>query len=99
MLAARNAAAMPDMISLEDGTRRLTWRELQSWVDGVALELRTYGLVGWDRVSIWMSNRVEAVITFLCLFAGRLRMQSLPASHLHDRRYRGVAGAAVDQGR
>ncbi len=64
-LLARNAAAMPDAVALEDGRRRLTWRELQAWVDGVAMELRTYGLTKGDRVSIWMSNRVEVIATFL----------------------------------
>lgn len=34
-------------------------------VDGVAADLREYGLVAGDRVSIWMSNRVEAVVMFL----------------------------------
>jgi acyl-CoA synthetase len=43
----------------------LTWAELRHWVDGVAADLREYGLVGGDRVSIWMSNRVETVVMFL----------------------------------
>jgi acyl-CoA synthetase len=64
-LLARHAAATPDAIALEDGARRLTWVALRRWVDGVAIELRTYGLVGGDRVAIWMSNRVEAIVTFL----------------------------------
>ena len=64
-LLANHATARPDAIALVDGSRRLTWRELQSWVDGVALDLRTYGLSEGDRVSIWMSNKVEAIVTFL----------------------------------
>ena len=64
-LLARHASATPQAVALEDGSRRLNWLELQHWVDGVAVELRTYGLVGGDRVSIWMSNRVEAIVTFL----------------------------------
>ena len=64
-LLARHAAAKPQAIALEDGSRRLTWEELQHWVDGVALELQTYGLVGGDRVAIWMSNKVEAIVAFL----------------------------------
>ena len=64
-LLADHARARPDAFALRDGTRRLTWRALQSWVDGVAADLRGHGLAGGDRVSIWMSNKVEAVVTFL----------------------------------
>ncbi len=64
-LLVRNAEASPDSIALEDGHHRLTWRELKKWVDGTAMEFRTYGLAAGDRVSIWMSNRVEAIVTFL----------------------------------
>lgn len=64
-LAARHAQGRPDAIAVQDGRRALSWRELVRWVDGVAADLRTYGLVGGDRVSIWMSNRIEAIVTFL----------------------------------
>jgi acyl-CoA synthetase len=64
-LLARHAAERPDAIALQDGRRALSWRELRQMVDGVAADLREYGLVAGDRVSIWMSNRVEAVVMFL----------------------------------
>jgi acyl-CoA synthetase len=64
-LLARHAAVTPHAIALEDGERRLTWEALRHWVDGVAIELRTYGLVPGDRVAIWMSNRVEVIVAFL----------------------------------
>jgi acyl-CoA synthetase len=64
-LLLRHATIRPDEVALEDGSRRLTWRELRHWVDGMAADLRIYGLVPGDRVSIWMSNRAEAVVTFL----------------------------------
>ena len=64
-LLSRHALSRPDSIALRDGRRSLTWAELRNWVDGVAADLREYGLVGGDRVSIWMSNRVEAVVMFL----------------------------------
>jgi acyl-CoA synthetase len=64
-LLSRHALSRPDSIALRDGRRSLTWAELRHWVDGVAANLREYGLVGGDRVSIWMSNRVEAVVMFL----------------------------------
>jgi acyl-CoA synthetase len=64
-LLARHAAARPDAVALQDGRRRLTWRELQAWVDGAGADLRARGLTGGDRVSLWLSNRAEAVVMFL----------------------------------
>ena len=64
-LLANHAKVRPDATALRDGGRRLTWREVAAWVDGVAADLHRHGLVGGDRVSIWMSNKVEAIITFL----------------------------------
>ena len=64
-LAARHAQGRPDAIAVQDGRRALSWRELVRWVDGVAADLRAFGLVGGDRVSIWTSNRIEAIVTFL----------------------------------
>lgn len=64
-LLARHATDRPDALALQDGRRKLTWKELQGWVDGVAADLRASGLAGGDRVSIWMSNRVEAIVMFL----------------------------------
>jgi acyl-CoA synthetase len=64
-LLARHAAGRPDAIALQDGRRWLTWSELRQWVDGTAAELRAYGLAGGDRVAMWTSNRLEAIVTFL----------------------------------
>ena len=64
-LMTRQAAERPDSLALQDGRRALTWGELSRWVDGVAADLRGQGLAGGDRVSIWMSNRAEAVVMFL----------------------------------
>ena len=58
-LLSRYALSRPNSIALRDGRRSLTWAELRHWVDGVAADLREYGLVGGDRVSIWMSNRCD----------------------------------------
>jgi len=64
-LLARHAAERGSAIALQDGRRTLTWRQLADWVDGVAAEFAARGLSGGDRVSIWMSNRAEAIVTFL----------------------------------
>jgi acyl-CoA synthetase len=64
-LLSKHAEERPQAPALQDGRRTVSWSELQLWVDGVAASLREYGLVGGDRVSIWMSNRIEAVVMFL----------------------------------
>jgi acyl-CoA synthetase len=81
-LLAHHASATPDRIALEDGVRSLSWKALQNWVDGVALDLRTFGLVSGERVSIWMSNRAEAIVTFLaCAREGFACNPSLHRTH------------------
>ncbi|MGD9845630.1 MAG: class I adenylate-forming enzyme family protein [Variibacter sp.] len=64
-LLAKHAAATPDAFALRDGRHRLTWRELLAWVDGTAADLVSLGLAGGDRVSMWIGNRVEAVVMLL----------------------------------
>jgi acyl-CoA synthetase len=64
-LLSKHADERPQAAALQDGRRTVSWFELRRWVDGVATSLREFGLVGGDRVSIWMSNRVEAVVMFL----------------------------------
>lgn len=64
-LLTQHAEDRPDAVALQDGRRTLTWAALRGWVDGVAADLRAQGLAGGDRVSIWMSNRAEAVVMFL----------------------------------
>jgi acyl-CoA synthetase len=71
-LLVRHAEQRPDAIALQDGARSLSWAELRQWVDGVAADLAQYGLVGGDRVSIWMSNRAEAIVMFLACARGGL---------------------------
>jgi acyl-CoA synthetase len=64
-LLARHAADRPAAPALRDGHRTLAWSDLEAWVGGVAAGLRGKGLRGGDRVSIWMSNRAEAIVMFL----------------------------------
>ena len=61
----RHAAERPDAPALRDSERRLNWRELKNWVDAVADALHDSGVVKGQRVSLWMSNRVEAAVAFL----------------------------------
>jgi acyl-CoA synthetase len=81
-LLARHAARQPTAIALQDGRRTLSWAALIAWVDAVAADLAGRGLVGGDRVSIWMSNRVEVIVTFLaCARQGFACNPSLHRSH------------------
>ena len=64
-LLARHAAERPDAKALRDGRVILDWRGLKARVDAMADSLQSAGIVAGDRISIWMSNRAEAVVTFL----------------------------------
>src|SRR5690606_18760940 len=55
----------PDAYALRDSRRRITWARLLRWVDALAAELQRLGLKRGQRVSVWLPNRVEAVVGFL----------------------------------
>ncbi len=64
-LARGHADARPDAPALQDGWVTLTWAQLLARVEATAAAMRGLGLNAGDRVALWMSNRVEAVIAFL----------------------------------
>ena len=64
-LLTSHATERPDAVALQDARQALTWGELKRWTGGVAADLREYGLVRGDRVMMWLSNRIEAVVMFL----------------------------------
>lgn len=64
-LLEKHAQQSPGAPALRDGRMRLDWRSLKSRVDAMATDLRRQGIAAGDRVSLWMSNRAEAVIVFL----------------------------------
>src|ERR1035438_8011727 len=64
-LMAAHVAMRPDVVAARDGMRSVTWRELQLWIDAVAEDLAAQGLIAGDRVSLWMSNKLEALVIFL----------------------------------
>ena len=64
-LCRRHARERPSDYALRDSRRRLTWAQLQSWADALAADLHAAGLKRGDRVSVWLPNRVEAVVAFL----------------------------------
>src|SRR3974390_116890 len=62
---AAPVAARPDAQAARDGSRSVSWVKLQLWVDAVAEDLAAQGLTAGDRVSFWMSNKLEALVMFL----------------------------------
>ncbi|MDD9907599.1 MAG: class I adenylate-forming enzyme family protein [Rhodospirillaceae bacterium] len=84
-LVAGHADTRPDAFALRDSQRRLTWREVQDWTDAVAQSLHESGLRQGDRVAIWLTNRVEAVIVFLaCARNGYICNPSLHQSYTNE---------------
>lgn len=78
-LLARHAVDRPSAKAIQDGGRVLTWLELREWVDGVGAAFRSRGLAEGDCVSIWMSNRIESVVT--CLACSREGLVCNPSLH------------------
>ncbi len=64
-LLTKHAGARPDAVAARDGSRRLTWGQMLTWVDRMAAALVEAGVTGGDRVSIWSDNKLEAVAMFL----------------------------------
>jgi acyl-CoA synthetase (AMP-forming)/AMP-acid ligase II len=81
-LLAAHAEQTPTAIALRDRYRSIDWQSLKAWADGVATELRALGLVQGDRVCIWMSSRIEAVVMLLaCSREGYACNPSLHRTH------------------
>jgi acyl-CoA synthetase len=64
-LLAAQAALRPNALALRDGRHSLDWQSVKARVDAMAEDFVERGLTAGDRVSIWMSNRSEAIIAFL----------------------------------
>ncbi len=78
-LLAQQARRRPEALALVDGRRRLTWQALRDEVDGLAAAYAALGLSGGGRISLWMSNRMEAVLAFLA--ASRQGLACNPSLH------------------
>lgn len=64
-LLADHAKRRPNAKALRDGRAHVDWRTLKARVDAFADDLGEHGIVAGDRISIWMSNRIEAIVAFL----------------------------------
>ncbi len=81
-LMAAHAKQHPAELAVRDRHRSVDWQTLKAWADGTAADLRAQGLVQGDRVCIWMSNRIEAVVMLLaCSREGFACNPSLHRTH------------------
>lgn len=64
-LLAGHAEQRPEAFALRDSARRLTYADLKQWVDAVADDFHQSGIRPGERVSLWLSNRVETVVVYL----------------------------------
>jgi len=64
-LLVRHAAEQPKAYALRDARRRLSWRELQDWVDATAQTLHLAGVRRGQRVAVWLPSRAESVVALL----------------------------------
>jgi acyl-CoA synthetase (AMP-forming)/AMP-acid ligase II len=85
---ARSARLAPDAPALGDGTRTLTYRELDDRVSRLAAGLLGEGLRSGDRVAILMTNRPEALETlYACFRAGLVAVPINSRLHPDEVRY------------
>ena len=84
-LLAKNAARAAAAKALRDGRNHLDWLSLKARVDALADDFVDAGLCAGDRISLWMSSRVEAIIAFLaCSREGIACNPSLHKSYTCD---------------
>jgi len=63
-LLVRSAARAPQALAVVDGARRLTYRELNEWVNRTANGLAMRGYRRGDALALMSGNRVEFLITY-----------------------------------
>jgi len=64
-LLARHAQEQPLAPALRDSVYRLSWAETLAWTEAIAADLEAAGLRKGSRVSVWLPNRIEALLVFL----------------------------------
>jgi acyl-CoA synthetase len=103
-LLARHAAERSQTFAARDGARRLTYAELLRWVDAMADTFAEAGLRSGERVSLWLSNRLEALAAFLaCARNGYVCNPSLHRNYRVEEvgdllRYIGARALLVEDG-
>lgn len=77
----RTAAAAPDAVALVDGSRSVSFAELEAAAAGRATALAAAGLGPGDRVALVLGNDVDFVVTYLgALWAGAVAVPLNPAA-------------------
>lgn len=77
-LLQKHATEKGNSFALRDGTKRITWNNLLTWVDAISESLHEAGLKQGDRVAVWLPSRIEGVATFLaCARNGYVACPSL----------------------
>jgi acyl-CoA synthetase len=64
-LVVNQVRERPNHFAMRDSKKRLTWLEVERWTRAISKRLEEAGLRPGDRVSMALSNRVEALIIFL----------------------------------
>jgi fatty-acyl-CoA synthase len=72
-VVSRWAGRRPDLLALDDGSRRWTWQELSVASEAAAMGLADRGVSRGDRVAVLAFNRGEILVTLLaCARAGAI---------------------------
>lgn len=64
-LLEKHTTQRPEQFAIRDGYKKLSWASLKARVDALADEFRQQDIRAGDRVSVWMSDRIEVLVTFL----------------------------------
>ncbi|MER7169260.1 (2,3-dihydroxybenzoyl)adenylate synthase [Micromonospora sp. NPDC000207] len=90
------AARDPDRVALVEPDRRMTYGELDRWVDRLAGGLRALGVTEGDRVVVQLPNTLEFVaVTFALLRLGAPPVFALPSHRDSELRHLWEASGAV----
>ena len=82
-LLRASAVQTPDREALIEGSRRLTWAELDSSVDRLAGGLREMGLLPGDRVAVLLGNSIEFVMGYFAIV--RAGLVAVPMNKFNTR--------------
>ena len=78
-IVQEHADRAPDRFAVRDRYRRLTYRQLVSAAEHLAMDLSENGVEPGQQVAVWLSNRLETVIALLA--CSRNRYTCCPSLH------------------
>lgn len=64
-LLEKHAQQNPEQLAIRDKRQGLNWASLKARVDALADELRQLGVCAGDRISLWLTDRIEVLVSFL----------------------------------